>query len=250
MRLKGKTAIITGASRGIGRSTALLFAKEGAKVVVNYLSNKEAADSLVERIRQEFGGEALAIQGDISKPEDVSRLFAESQSFLEKIDIVVANAGTVIPKNFLDQTVEDWRKTIDINMVGQMLIAQHASRIMLSQRSGKIIFTSSMRGLFEYGRPGVMDYCMSKAAVISLTKNLAKELAPDICVNSVAPGFTDTDLATRWDDQTREAAVKDVYLKRLMTPEDIAEAFLYLAADSGNALTGQVLVVDGGYSLK
>lgn len=249
MKLKDKVALVTGSSRGIGRSIALAFAKEGAKVVVNYLSSREKAEELVTEINS-LGSEAVAIQADVSREEDVKRLFDETSFVFGGIDIVVSNAGSVFPKPFLEQTVEDWEKTFSVNTISQMLVAKYASLHMLPRRKGKIIFTSSMRGLFDYGRPGIMDYCMSKSAVISLTKNLAKELAPDIQVNSVAPGFTETDLASKWDVQTREAAVKDVYLKRIMTPDEVAQAYVYLSSEAANGVTGQVLVVDGGYTLK
>lgn len=249
MKLKDKVVLVTGSSRGIGRSIAIALAKEGAKVVVNYLSSREKAEEVVGEISN-LGSEAISIQADVSVEEDVKRLFAETSFVFGGIDIVISNAGSVYPKPFTEQTVEDWNKNFLVNTISHMLIAKYAALHMLPKRKGKIIFTSSMRGLFEFGRPGIMDYCMSKSAVISLTKNLAKELAPDIQVNSVAPGFTETDLASKWDIQTREAAVKDVYLKRIMTPDEVAQAYLYLSTEAANGITGQVIVVDGGYSLK
>lgn len=249
MRLKDKVALITGSSRGMGKATAILFAKEGAKIVVNYRENKEKAEEVVEQIKKN-GGEAIAIQANVSRPDNVKRLFEEAVKKFKTIDILVNNAGIVKPKPFLEQTVNDWNETFKINVYGVFLCAQEAAKIMLRKKQGKIVNIASMRGLFEFGRPGIMDYNASKSAVISFTKNLAKELAPHINVNAVAPGFTGTEMSKSWDEQTRKSATEATYLKRLVEPEEIAYASLYLSSSESDAVTGEVLVVDAGFSLK
>ncbi len=250
MKLKNKIVLITGSSRGIGKATALLFAKEGAKVVINSRNSEEEGKKVVEEIKR-IGQEAIYVKADISQPQEVRRLFKETLSKFKTLDILVNNAGIVRPKPFLESTVADWEKTFAVNVFGTFLCAQEAAKIMIPKKRGKILNIASIRGLTHCGREGIMDYSASKAAVINFTKTLAKALAPyNINVNAVAPGFTETEMAKFWDKKTRESAIKDTYLNRLVQPEEIAKALLYLASDESNAVTGEVLVVDVGYQLK
>ena len=249
MKLKNKVAVITGSSRGMGKATALLFAKEGANIVVNCITNKAKGLEVVEKINK-LGSQAILVQADISKSEEVKKLFDEAVKKFGTVDILINNAGIGTPKELLELTSEDWEKTFRTNVIGTFLCSQEASKIMLKKKKGKIINISSLRGLPEFGRSGYLDYCASKAAVISFTKNLAKALAPHINVNSVAPGFVDTEMSQVWDKKTRESAIKDACLKRLVKPEEVAKANLYLASDDSDAVTGTVLVVDCGFCLK
>ncbi|MGB6839344.1 MAG: SDR family oxidoreductase, partial [Microgenomates group bacterium] len=228
---------------GMGKATALLFAKEGAKVVINSRS-EEKRESVREEIEKN-GGVAIFVKADISIPEDVNHLFKEVTDAFGTVDILVNNAGVHNPKDFFELTKEDWEKVFQVNLIGTFLCSQAAAKVMLDHKSGSIINIASVRGLSHCGRPGNIDYSASKAGVINFTKSLAKKLAPNIQVNAIAPGPTDTPMNT-W----RKEDLKHTYLGRLMQPEEVAKVILFLAADAPSSLTGEVIVVDGGYSLK
>lgn len=249
MKLEGKIALVTGASRGIGRATTLALAKEGAKVVINYRSDEKAALELEAEVKK-LGQEALLIQADVSVPNDIERMFVMVLKAYGTLDILVNNAGTHIPKSYWELSYEDWNKVLATNVIGSFMCAREAARIMLDRKTGTIINIASVRGLFHCGRVGNMDYSASKAALISMTSTLAKELAPHVRVNAIAPGPTDTDLTRSWDKETMSCAINESYMKRLMKPEEIANAACFLASDDASGMTGATLVVDGGYSLK
>ena len=245
MELIDTVAIITGAATGIGRATALLLAEKGANVVVNYHSKKNDAESVVKEITTN-GGKAVAVQADISKPEDVKRLFKETLEQYERLTILVNNAGILHDKPFLETVLEDWQNIFATNLFGTMLCSQEAAKIMKKQNHGSIVNIASIRGLPNAGRPGIMDYSVSKAGIISFTKTLAKELAPHIRLNAVAPGFTDTDMAKGLEKMVQE----ETLLERYIQPEEIAQAVCFLAGPNAAGITGEVLVVDAGYQLK
>jgi 3-oxoacyl-[acyl-carrier protein] reductase len=248
MRLQNKAALITGGARGIGAATAFMFAEEGARVGVVDLQ----AETL-ERIATEAEQKDLTLKtfvGDVSKKEQVERVMEEFIHEFGRIDILVNNAGIAISRPFFEKTVEDWTRTLEVNLIGIFLGAQAAARYMLSQESGKIINISSIRGIEHCGREGVMDYSASKTAVIGLTKTMAKELAPHINVNSVAPGHTKTEMTESLPAEVKRSMIEGSYLKRMAEPEDIAKAIVFLASDDAEFITGQVLLVDGGFSLK
>jgi len=248
MRLKDKVALITGSSRGLGRATAIAFAREGASVVVNYRSKQEDAHEVVKNITDN-GGRAIAIGADVSIPAEINQMFESALAEFGRLDVLVNNAGIDRPKAFSELSVSDWDTTMKVNLYGPFLCSQAAAKIMLNQGSGKILNTCSVRSLHYAGRQGNIAYSASKAALLSFTKTLAKELAPTIKVNGVAPGPANTDISSVWDEQTRAKAIEESYLNRLIEPEDIASAFVFLASDESNAITGELLVVDGGYSL-
>lgn len=248
MRLKGKVCLITGSSRGIGKATAVKFAANGASVVVNYRANENEANEVVLEIKR-LGVKAIAVKADVSVPFEVKNMFKTALEEFGKIDVLVNNAGVDRPKPFLDLTLSDWEETFRVNLYGAFLCSQEAAKIMLERGGGKILNTVSVRGLSYCGRRGNIVYSASKAAMLSFTKTLAKELAPAIRVNGVSPGPSNTDISRVWDSETREAAINDSYLKRLVEPEDIANAFVFLASDESNAMTGEVIIVDGGYNL-
>ncbi len=248
MRLKDKTALITGGARGIGAATALLFANEGARVGIIDLQ-KEGLKRISEKARSE-GFEIETFVGDVTKKESVEQavnLFAQKCG---RLDILINNAGVVIPRPFFEKTVEDWEKTLSVNLIGMFLCCQAAAKYMLEQKSGKIVNISSIRGIDHCGREGVMDYSASKTAVIGLTKTMAKELAPYINVNTVAPGHTKTEMTAPLPDEVKQNMIEGSYLKRMAEPEDIAKAILFMASEDADFITGQVLLVDGGFSLK
>lgn len=246
VNLKDKIVIVTGGAANIGRATALCFAKHGAKVVVTTKNNIVGGNDVVDTIDGN-GGEACFIKADLSRQVDVDRLFAETIKKYGTVDILVNNAGVTVGKPFLETTLDDWKSQYEDNLFSMILCSQAAARIMIKNHSGVILNTTSIRGLEHSGRPTAMAYSTAKAATISFTKNLAKELAPNIRVNAVAPGFT---LTPNYDLESSivKGFIEDTPIKRWIQPDEIAEAFLYLA--TAEAVTGVNLIVDGGYTTK
>ncbi|MBF2026516.1 MAG: 3-oxoacyl-[acyl-carrier-protein] reductase [Oscillatoriales cyanobacterium C42_A2020_001] len=241
-RLKGKVALVTGASRGIGRATALALAAEGANVVVNYASSQAAADQVVADIAA-MGSQAIALPGDVSNADQVENLVSAVMEKWGHIDVLVNNAGITRDTLLLRMKLEEWQAVIDLNLTGVFLCTKAVSKIMLKQRSGRIINITSVAGLM--GNPGQANYSAAKAGVIGFTKTVAKELAPrGITVNAVAPGFITTDMTA---DLKSDEILKFIPLGRYGQPEEIAGMIRFLAADPAAAyVTGQVMNVDGG----
>ncbi|HEY9699857.1 MAG TPA: 3-oxoacyl-[acyl-carrier-protein] reductase [Trichocoleus sp.] len=242
LRLRDRVAIVTGASRGIGRATALALAAEGAKVVVNYASSSQAAEAVVAEIQQ-MGSEAIALQADVGKADQVDGLFSTVMEKWGQIDVLVNNAGITRDGLMLRMKLEDWQAVVDLNLTGVFLCTKAASKIMLKQRSGRIINLTSVVG--EIGNAGQVNYSAAKAGVIGLTKATAKELASrGITVNAVAPGFIATDMTA---DLKGDEVLKAIPLGRYGQPEEVAGLIRFLAADAAAAyITGQILNVDGG----
>lgn len=241
--LQGKVAIVTGASRGIGRAIALELATQGASIVVNYASSSSAADTVVAEINA-AGGQAIALKADVSKVEEVEALFNATIEKFQRLDIIVNNAGITRDTLLLRMKPEDWQAVIDLNLTGVFLCTRAASKIMLKQRSGRIINIASVAG--QMGNPGQANYSAAKAGVIGFTKTVAKELASrGITVNAVAPGFIATDMTSKLSNT--EDILKYIPLGRYGQPEEIAGMVRFLAADPAAAyITGQVFNVDGG----
>jgi 3-oxoacyl-[acyl-carrier protein] reductase len=241
--LQGKVAIVTGASRGIGRAIALELSKQGATVVINYAASSAAADAVVDTIVQS-GGNAIALQADVSKTEEVDALINAVMEKFSRLDILVNNAGITRDTLLLRMKLEDWQAVIDLNLTGVFLCTKAASKIMLKQRSGRIINITSVAG--QMGNPGQANYSAAKAGVMGFTKTVAKELAPrGITVNAVAPGFIATDMTSGLSNT--EEILKFIPLGRYGQPEEIAGMVRFLAADPAAAyITGQVFNVDGG----
>ena len=248
MRVKDKRALITGGARGIGATTAFVFAEEGARVGIVDLREEGLRDIAAQAKQKGF--EFRTFVSDVSKKDQVERVMDEFVREFGGIDILVNNAGIAISRPFLEKTVEDWEQTLGVNLIGVFLCSQAAAQHMLKQNSGKIINISSIRGIEHCGREGIMDYSASKAAVINLTKTMAKELAPTITVNTVAPGHTLTEMTAALPEEVKRNMIEGSYLKRMAEPMDIAKAILFLASDDADFITGQVLLVDGGFSLK
>jgi 3-oxoacyl-[acyl-carrier protein] reductase len=242
MNLQGKTAIVTGASRGIGRATALALASEGANVVVNYASSSTSADEVVAKIA-EMGGQAIALKADVSKPEEVDSMIEATMAKFGSIDVLVNNAGITRDTLLLRMKLEDWQAVIDLNLTGVFLCTRAASRIMLKQKSGRIINITSVAG--QMGNPGQANYSAAKAGVIGFTRTVARELAPrGITVNAVAPGFIATDMT---NDLKAEPILQMIPLARYGQPEEVAGMIQFLAANpAASYITGQVFNVDGG----
>ncbi len=241
--LDGKVAVITGSSRGIGKAAALALAEQGGKIVVNYARSSEAADAVVAQIA-EMGGEAIALQADVSKSDEVDALVKATMDKFGRIDVLVNNAGITRDTLLLRMKPEDWQAVIDLNLTGVFLCTRAVSKIMLKQRSGRIVNISSVAGLM--GNPGQANYSAAKAGVIGFTKTVAKELAPrGVTANVVAPGFIATDMTG--DLKNTEEILKYIPLARYGQPEEVAGLIRFLAADPAAAyITGQVMNVDGG----
>ncbi len=241
--LEGQVAVVTGASRGIGRAVAIALAASGAQVVVNYARSSTAADEVVAHIT-EAGGSAVAIQADVSQTDQVDALISGTLEKFGRVDILVNNAGITRDTLLLRMKLEDWQAVIDLNLTGVFLCTRAVAKIMLKQRSGRIINIASVAG--QMGNPGQANYSAAKAGVIGFTKTVAKELASrGITVNAVAPGFIETDMTDELSntDEIR----KFIPLGRFGQPEDIAGMVRFLAADpAASYITGQVFNVDGG----
>lgn len=241
--LEGQVAVITGASRGIGRAVAIALAESGAQVVVNYARSSAAADEVVAEIVA-GGGSAIALQADVSKVDQVDGLISGTLEKFGRVDILVNNAGITRDTLLLRMKLEDWQAVIDLNLTGVFLCTRAVAKLMLKQRSGRIINIASVAG--QMGNPGQANYSAAKAGVIGFTKTVAKELSSrGITVNAVAPGFIETDMTG--DLSNTDEIRKFIPLGRFGQPEDIAGMVRFLAADPAAAyITGQVFNVDGG----
>lgn len=241
--LKDKVAIVTGASRGIGRAIAIKMAVCGAKVVVSARST-EALESLVKEI-SELGGQALSVPTDISSSSDVDRLFDAAMETFGRVDILVNNAGITRDNLLVRMKDADWDAVIDTNLKGAFLCSRAAAKIMGKQRIGRIINISSVVG--EMGNAGQANYCASKAGLIGLTKSVARELSKrNVTVNAVTPGFIVTDMTEVLNEKVKESLLGQIPLGRFGEAEDIVSAVLFLASDQASYITGQVLGVNGG----
>jgi len=245
MKLKNKVALVTGSSRGIGKAIALLFVKEGAKVIVNYRNSEKEAKDVVEEIKK-IGSTAIEVKCDISNEKEVIEMVKKAIKEFGKIDILVNNAGIVYDVPLFEKTMEQWKRTLDVNLIGIFLCSKYVGEHMKKQNSGSIINISSTNGINNTD-PTSADYDASKAAIISLTRNLSSELAPKIKVNSIAPGWIDTDMNKDLPKDLLDEELENVFLKRFGKPEEIATATLFLASDDASYMTGSTLVVDGGH---
>jgi 3-oxoacyl-[acyl-carrier protein] reductase len=244
-RLEGMVAIVTGSSRGIGRSIALRYAAEGARVVVNWVGNGEMAAAVTEEIRQ-TGGDAFLVRADVSQSDDVRDLVRSTIDHFGRVDILVNNAGVHIAKGVLDTTEADWDLTIDINLKGAYLCAKEVAPIMLRQEAGKIINISSNSGLYHPSAMRFTEYVVSKAGLNGLTKALALALGPHITVNAICPGWIKTDMVEGTDPEVEARILAETPLGRWGTPDDVASSAVFLASREADFITGELLLVAGG----
>ena len=247
MKLNGKVAVVTGAPTNIGRAVALALANEGADVLIHARSHLDSAQELVGLITSK-GRKSALVAGDVADPRFAESLISSCIQHFGRVDILVNNAGKAEGGPFLELPSSHWSKLLEANFLTAVYCSQAAARHMLSAGSGCIINTASIRGNESVGRPGMMAYSAAKAALINFTKTLAIELAPAIRVNAVAPGFTFTSAFDDVPQAQQDAWISKTLIKRWILPEELAEAYVYLA--TSKVTTGEVLVVDGGYSLK
>jgi 3-oxoacyl-[acyl-carrier protein] reductase len=242
--LENKTAVVTGASRGIGKAVALKLASMGANIVLNYRSSVKSVEEVLEEIKS-LGGNAVAVQGDVSSFDEAAKIIKAAVENFGSLDILVNNAGITKDGLLARMKEEDFDKVIETNLKGTFNCIRHATPIMMKQRSGKIINMTSIVGVA--GNAGQMNYAASKAGVIGMTKSAAKELASrGITVNAIAPGFIQTDMTDALSDKVKEELLSGIPLKRLGQVEEIAELAAFLASDKSSYITGQVININGG----
>ena len=243
-KFEGQAAIVTGASRGIGREIALQLAKEGARVAVNYSGSKDKADEVVQMIK-DAGGEAFSIQADVSNQDSVKEMIEKTIATFGSIDILVNNAGITRDNLLMRMKEDEWDDVIDINLKGVFLCTKGVTRQMMRQRAGKIVNVASIVGVS--GNPGQANYVAAKAGVIGLTKTTAKELASrNINVNAVAPGFITTEMTDALNDDIKEQMLTNIPLGKLGSSENVAKTVLFLLSEDAAYITGQTIHVDGG----
>ena len=240
-----KTVLVTGGSRGIGKSTVIEFAKKGYNVVMNYLKSEEKALELKKEIEENYGVKALIIKADVSS-EEVKNMVEKTIIEFGYIDCLVNNAGIAIDTIFEDKTKENFIKILNTNLIGPFLVSKEVGKYMLERKQGSIINISSTNGI-DTIYPESIDYDASKAALISLTKNLAIEYAPYIRVNTVAPGWTLTDMNKNLDDEYVKEECESILLKRFADPSEIAKVVVFLASSDASYINSEVIRVDGGW---
>jgi len=250
MQLKNKVAIVTGSSRGIGKAVAERFAREGARVVVNYVRSRKAADAVVAGIRK-AGGEAVAVKADVSKRADAERLIKSAIKAFGRLDIVVSNAGIVIDRPFIESTDEDWIASIENNLHGFFNVCQAALKPMLKQKWGRIIATCScITEVADFGGNKFSVCTASKGGITAMLRPIAAEVAREgVTVNGVSPGYIATEMLGEIDPAGLEATLGLVPMRRYGKPEEIAAAMAFLASEDAAYITGQVLRVNGGLSM-
>jgi len=247
MSLNGKVAVVTGASRGIGRAIAIKLAREGADVVINYAGRADAAHDVAEVVRKQ-GREALVIQADVADAKQVDEMFKATLDKFSRVDILVNNAGIARDGLLLRMKEEDWDAVLDVDLKGAFNCTKAAARSMLKARKGRIINIASVIGLT--GNAGQANYSAAKAGLIGFTKSVAKELAArNITVNAVAPGFISTEMTRGLEEKVREEMLSRIPRGRLGTSEDVAALVAFLAQDAADYITGQVIAVDGGMTM-
>ncbi len=245
MKLKDKVALVTGASRGLGKTIALQMAADGAQVIVNYVASAEKAEEVVATIQSE-GGKALAMKADVSNLEEVEKMVDTVYEQFGRIDILVNNAGVTRDELLISMEREDWDKVIATNLGGLFNCTKAVAKYMMMQKSGRIINMSSVAG--ERGGRGQSNYAASKGAVNAFTRSVAMELArKKVTVNAVAPGVVETEMSSEVIRRAQDIILNSVALKRLGQPEEIAKVVAFLASDDSSYITGEVIRVDGGF---
>lgn len=242
-----KTVLITGGSRGIGKETSIEFAKNGYNVVINYVSDEKSALSLKEELEEKYDSDVMLCKCDVSNEIDIKKMVNDVINYYGRIDVLINNAAIALDCAFEDKKVSDFKKILDVNLIGPFTLSREVGKNMLEHKSGVIINVSSTNAIdtyYEYG----LDYDASKAALISLTHNLSKYLAPYVRVNAVAPGWVNTDMNKNLDEDYIKEEKKNIYLKRFAEAKEIAKVIYFLSSDDASYITNEVIRVDGGYN--
>lgn len=241
-----KTVLVTGASKGIGEQIAYKFASKNYNVIINYNTDFKNALRIKNDIETKYNVKAITIKCDVSKEEEVKQMVEQSIKEFGSIDCLVNNAGIAIDTLFEDKTAENFRKILDVNLVGAFLVSKYVGEYMLKEKSGKIINISSTNGIDTF-YPMSIDYDASKAGMISLTHNLALQYAPYINVNAIASGWVETEMTKDLDEEFIMEEQEKIFLKRFAKPEEIANVVFFLASDEASYINGEIIRVDGGY---
>lgn len=242
-----KTVLITGGSRGIGKETSIEFAKNGYNVVINYVSDEKSALSLKEELEEKYDSDVMLCKCDVSNEIDIKKMVNDVINYYGRIDVLINNAAIALDCVFEDKKVSDFKKVLDVNLIGPFTLSREVGKNMLEHKSGVIINVSSTNAIdtyYEYG----LDYDASKAALISFTHNLSKHFAPYVRVNAVAPGWVNTDMNRNLDEDYIKEEEKNIYLKRFAEAKEIAKVIYFLASDDASYITNEVIRVDGGYN--
>ena len=241
-----KVALVTGSSRWIGKAIITDFARKGYNVVINYIKEDNEAERLKEKLENEYSIKALTIKADVSNEDEVQEMVANIKKEFKRIDVLVNNAGIAIDKEFEDRTVEDWKRTLSVNLIAPFIVSKYVGNEMLKNKYGRIINISSTNGINAFF-PTSIDYDASKAGLINLTHNLAIQFAPYINVNCVAPGWVNTDMNKELPKDLIEEETNKIYKKRFAEPSEIAKVVTFLASDDADFINDEIIKVDGGY---
>ena len=241
-----KNVLVTGGTRGIGEAISREFAKKGYNLIINYVNSNEKAQNLKQELEKEYNIKVLPIQADISNEIAIKNMVDTAIKEFGKIDVLVNNAGIVIDREFEDRTVEDWKKTLDINLIAPFVLTKLVGKEMMKQKSGAIINISSTNGLNTY-YPTSVDYDASKSGLISLTYDSAVQFAPYVRVNCVAPGWVNTEMNKELPEDFVKEETERILVKRFAEPEEIAKVVTFLASEDANFVNSTVIKVDGGW---
>lgn len=241
-----KSVLITGGTRGIGEAISRKFAKKGYDIIINYVNSSEKAQNLKQELEKEYNIKVLPIQADISNEIEIKNMVDMAIKEFGKIDVLVNNAGIVIDREFEDRTVEDWKKTLDINLIAPFVLIKLVGKEMMKQKSGSIINISSTNGLNTY-YPTSVDYDASKSGLISLTYDSAVQFAPYVRVNCVAPGWVNTEMNKELPEDFVKEETERILVKRFAEPEEIAKVVVFLASEDASFVNSTVIKVDGGW---
>lgn len=241
-----KVALVTGSSRGIGKAIVSNFAKEGYNVVINYKTQKDKALKLKEELEEKYKIKAICYEADVSNQNAVKNMVRDIINEFGKINVLVNNAGIAIDKEFEDRTVEDWKQTLNVNLIGPFIVSKYVGNEMIKNKNGKIINISSTNGINSFF-PTSIDYDASKAGLINLSHNLAIQFAPYINVNCVAPGWVNTDMNKKLPKELIEEETNKIYKRRFAEPIEIAKVVTFLASDDADYINDEVIKIDGGY---
>ncbi len=245
MKFKNKVALITGATRGIGKEIAIELAKEGCNLIINYKESEDLAEKLKEELEETYNIKVLTLQADMSNEQDINNMVNKSLETFKTIDILVNNAAIAIDTTIEDKTKENFMKILETNLVGPFILSRLVGNHMMKQKQGKIINIASTNGIDTY-YPESLDYDASKAGLISLTHNLAYYFKPYINVNAIAPGWVRTDMNKNLDEEFIDNENKKIFLNRFANPNEIAKVALFLASDDASYINNEVIRVDGG----